>query len=202
VKNNLQTIAALLRLQARRTGTEAVSEILQQTISRILSIAVVHEFLSHDESSIIDVKEVCQRIVNEVTQGILDPEKKIRFTLSGSQVYLPAQQATSTALIVNELLQNAVEHGFGARTEGIVSITLEDLGTEMRVEIADDGQGLPPDFSMGEYGSLGLQIVQTLVRDDLKGRFTLVNGSGGVKAVVTFPKGGRRPLAPAPAGAS
>ena len=196
VKNNLQTIAALLRLQARRTGSVDVSEILQQTISRILSIAVVHEFLSHDDSSIIDVKEVCQRIVNEVTQGILDPEKKIKFVLTGSSMYLAAQQATSCALIVNELLQNAVEHGYPNRSEGTVTITLQDLGTEMRVEIADDGQGLPDGFNASDYGSLGLQIVQTLVRDDLRGQFTLDNGVGGVRAIVTFPKGARRMATP------
>ena len=196
VKNNLQTIAALLRLQARRSGSEAAADILQQTISRILSIAVVHEFLSHDDSSIIDVKEVCQRIVNEVTQGVLDPEKKIKFTLTGSSIYLAAQQATSCALIVNELLQNAVEHGFANRSEGKVYVNLRDLGNEMMVEITDDGQGLPEDFSIGEYGSLGLQIVQTLVRDDLRGQFVLDNGGGGVRALVTFPKSPRKAMAP------
>jgi len=196
VKNNLQTIAALLRLQARRTGSPDVSEILQQTISRILSIAVVHEFLSHDESSIIDLKEVCQRILNEVTQGILDPEKNIKFSLIGESAYLPAQQATSCALIVNELLQNAVEHGYGSKSEGTIEVRLRDLGDELTVEIVDDGQGLPANFSIAEGGNLGLQIVQTLVRDDLKGQFRLSNGNG-VRAVVTFPKSGRKPLAPA-----
>jgi two-component sensor histidine kinase len=195
VKNNLQTIAALLRLQARRTGSPEISEILQQTINRILSIAVVHEFLSHDESSIIDLKEVCQRIVNEVTQGILDPEKRITISLNGESVYLPAQQATSCALIVNELLQNAVEHGFTSRADGTITLQLEDLGSHLKVEIVDDGQGLPSEFSIAENGNLGLQIVQTLVRDDLKGEFTLVNGAG-VRAIVTFPKGLRKPLGP------
>src|SRR5439155_16483578 len=115
VKNNLQTIASLLRLQARRTGSPEVGDMLRETINRILSIAVVHESLSHDESSIIDVKEVCQRIIAEVTQGILDPDKHIHFAIRGTDLPLPAQQATSCALIVNELLQNAVKHAFRGR---------------------------------------------------------------------------------------
>ena len=89
VKNNLQTIAALLRLQARRTDSPEVADMLQQTIHRILSIAVVHEFLSYDESSIVNLREVTQRIVNEVTQGILDPVKRFRFAFEGEDVCCP-----------------------------------------------------------------------------------------------------------------
>ena len=187
VKNNLQTIAALLRLQARRLQSEEASDLLNQSINRILSVAVVHEFLSHDESSIIDIKEVCQRIIAEVTQGILDPDKNIRITLEGQNIYLPSQQATSCALIINELLQNAVEHGFSSRMDGEVVVKLEDLGNDLVVEIVDDGQGLGQGFRVGAGSSLGLQIVQTLVKEDLKGSFELYNG-GGARAVVTFPK--------------
>ena len=197
VKNNLQTIAALLRLQSRRTGSEQVVEMLQQTINRILSVAVVHEFLSHDEDSVINVKDVCQRILDEVTQAVLDPEKRIRFVLDGGNIYLPAQQATACALIVNELLQNAVEHGFNDRWNGTVTINLQDNGNYLTLEITDDGQGLPQGFSISKGANLGLQIVSTLVREDLRGEFELASGmadsnnngkSGGVRAVVTIPR--------------
>lgn len=187
VKNNLQTIAALLRLQARRTGSPEVGDMLKQTIHRILSIAVVHEYLSYDESSIVNLREVTQRIINEATQGILDPMKRIRFVLDGQDVLLPAQQATSSALIVNELLQNAIEHGFANRNEGIVRISLDENEGQCRLEIADDGEGLSPGFNTAHDGSLGLQIVRTLVREDLRGRFELADGAG-VRAIVTFPK--------------
>ncbi|MCL4466454.1 MAG: sensor histidine kinase [Chloroflexi bacterium] len=187
VKNNLQTIAALLRLQARRTTSPDVADLLQQTIHRILSIAVVHEFLSYDESSIVNLREVMQRIVNEVTQGILDPVKRFRFAFEGEDVLLPAQQATSCALIVNELLQNAVEHGFANRSEGLVRIRLAEEGEGYVLEIADDGEGLSPGFDTNHDGSLGLQIVRTLVKDDLRGRFQLAD-DGGVRAIVSFPK--------------
>lgn len=191
VKNNLQTIAALLRLEARRTRSAAAAEIINQSINRILSIAIVHEFLSHGEAAIIDLLEVCQRIVAEASRGILDPEKKIRFTLDGTPIFLPAQQATSAALIINELIQNAVEHGFTNQNEGTIAIRLEDRGATLALEVKDDGEGLPPGFDISRDGNLGLQIVQTLVREDLKGDFTMVNGQG-VRALVVFPKLPRR----------
>ena len=188
VKNNLHTIAALLRLQARRTSSPEVANLLRQTIHRILSVAVVHEFLSHDESAIINIHEVSNRILSEITRGILDPEKRIKLVLEGdSSFLLPAQQATSCALIINELLQNAVEHGFADRDEGTVSIRLCENGDSMMIEIRDDGRGLPPDFEQQRRHSLGLQIVETLVRGDLRGEFQLRNGNG-VVAQVSFPK--------------
>jgi two-component system, sensor histidine kinase PdtaS len=198
VKNNLQTIASLLRLQARRTGSPEVGDMLRETINRILSIAVVHEFLSHDESSIIDVREVCQRIQAEVSQGILDPEKQIRFLVEGPELPLPAQQATSCALIVNELLQNAVRHAFTGRANGRVTVHLADEGDDLKIDIVDDGRGVEAGFDYRREGSLGLQIVRTLVRDDLRGHFQIVNmADGGARATVRFPKAAQpvQPLA-------
>ncbi|MGE5620399.1 MAG: sensor histidine kinase [Sphingomonadaceae bacterium] len=191
VKNNLQTIAALLRMQARRTGSPEVLDMLKQSINRILSIALVHEFLSKEESpedtSIISIRDVTQRILSEVTQGILDPVKSIRITLDGDDFHLPPQQATSCALVINELLQNAVEHGFEVKNEGTIQVTLRDENNVLVIEVNDTGQGLPPEFDIDRDGSLGLQIVQTLVREDLKGQFTLVN-TDGVHARVAFPR--------------
>jgi two-component sensor histidine kinase len=200
VKNNLQTIAALLRLQARRTGSPEVVEMLRQTTNRILSVAVVHEFLSHDEQSVINVKEICQRIIDEVTQAVVDPEKQIHFVLEGGNIYLPSQQATACALVVNELLQNSVEHGFVNRWNGTVTINLIDDGNYVRIEIIDDGQGLPSGFSVARGCNLGLQIVSSLVKEDLKGEFELIghvpNGDstakgGGARAIVTIPRSQR-----------
>ncbi len=191
VKNNLQTIAALLRMQARRTGSPEVLDMLKQSINRILSIALVHEFLSKEESpedtNFISIREVTQRILSEVTQGILDPVKSIHISLDGDDFSLPPQQATSCALVINELLQNAVEHGFEVKNEGSIQVTLRAETDHMVIEVADNGQGLPPGFDIERDGSLGLQIVQTLVREDLKGRFALQN-TNGVHARVSFPR--------------
>jgi len=186
VKNNLQTIASLLRLQARRSNPE-VAESLHLSINRILSIAVIHEFLSHGEASVINIHEVCYRILTEVTQGILDPAKNISLTLEGHNYYLATQQATTCALIVNELLQNAVEHGYAHRDEGTIQVELRDSADSMFIEIRDDGEGLPPGFDLQRDGSLGLHIVDSLVRDDLKGQFDL-RSHNGVSALIAFPR--------------
>ncbi|MCS6802096.1 MAG: sensor histidine kinase [Chloroflexota bacterium] len=191
VKNNLQTIAALLRLQARRTDNPDVTRLLQDSVNRILSVAVVHEFLSHDEDAIINIREVCARIVSEVTQGILDPDKRIRIVLEGENVYLPAQQATSIALVVNELLQNAVKHGYVGREEGVITVRLAESATQITIEIADDGAGLPPEMSVERDGNLGMQIVRTLVREDLRGEFHLTSHNGTTARVV-LPRLGSR----------
>lgn len=187
VKNNLQTIAAFLRLQTRRTDSGEVRRILQESINRVLSIAVVHEFLSEYESQPINIKDISQRIIKQLVQGMLDSEGRIQLNLKGVDIYLPAQQATACALVINELLQNALEHGYDRRTEGTISITLQDEDQRIAIEVNDDGRGLPVGFALAHNSSLGLRIVQTLVQDDLKGHFELRSGDG-VSAIVTFPK--------------
>lgn len=188
VKNNLQTIAALLRLQARRAETSEAQQMLAESTNRILSVAVVHEFLSRRETTVINMREVSQRIINQIQQGLLDPDKQIRIELNGPSIHLHPQQTTACALLVNELIQNAIEHGFENKTTGAIQVNLIDQGDSVTIEVADDGGGLPSDFDLGHNVSLGLRIVQTLATDDLKGRFELKNSGSGTTATVTFPK--------------
>ncbi|MFN8534316.1 MAG: histidine kinase N-terminal domain-containing protein [Dehalococcoidia bacterium] len=197
VKNNLQTVAALLRLEARRASNQEVVRLLQDSVNRILSVAVVHEFLSHDEDAIINIRDVCARIVTEVTHGILDPAKEVRVALEGENVYLPAQQATSTALVVNELLQNAVKHGFIGRDHGTVTVRLTQHDERLIIEIADDGVGLPAQLEPDRDGSLGLEIVRTLVCDDLRGEFSLTSNQGTTARII-LPRLGARQRATSP----
>ncbi len=187
VKNNLQTIAAVLRMQVRRAPAEATRQALNEAITRILSVAVIHEFLSLDERQAINVRDVCQRIVAQARQTLL-PGKQIAFTIDGPAVYLPSQQATACALVVNELIQNALEHGYADRSSGTIQVGLNDLGDRIRLEICDDGQLLADDFDLASPTSLGLQIVSSLVTGDLHGDVTLANQERGVVATVTFPK--------------
>jgi two-component sensor histidine kinase len=187
VKNNLQTIASLLGMQASRTSSRVAQETLRQTVSRVLSMAVVHEFLSRGDTSDIQIRDVCHSLVREVSVGVIDSRKRVRIEVEGESFSLPAQQATSFALAVNELLQNAVAHAFSGRDEGSIDVRLSENDDCMIVEIADDGVGLPYDFDLASTSSLGLQIVQTLVRDDLRGQLELRNGAG-VTARITFPK--------------
>lgn len=189
VKNNLQTIAALLRLQARRSGSPEVTEMLKESINRIMSIAVIHEFLALDGSSIVNLRDVAQRIVAEVARSVTDPDKRIRFSLESDDIFLPTQQASSCALIINELLQNAFEHGYEGRSEGQVQVYLRQVDDHNQIEVVDDGHGIRPESGSGQEASLGLQIVRALVRDDLHGQFELRNREGkGARALVNFPK--------------
>lgn len=186
VKNNLQTIAALLRLQARRVKSDEAHIALQESINRILSVAVVHEFLSEQETHVINLKEVSERLLVQIRQTVNTPHRRIRLLLEGPELSLPAQQATACALIINELLQNAVEHGLRDRAEGAIIVRMAQDAQEISITVKDDGRGLPPDFSLESGSRLGLRIVQTLVQDDLKGRFLLESGEG-VHAGITFP---------------
>lgn len=174
VKNNLQTIAAIMRIQARRCETEEATQLLSDAVNRILSMSVIHEFLSQDEHQPINIREVCQRIVNQVGQVATQPGQAIETNVSGPNIRLPAEQATATAMVLNELLLNAIEHGLHDQPSGHIEIQLADLGDSVRISVMDDGIGLPEDFEFQSQNSLGLQIVNTLVTDDLKGTWRLL----------------------------
>jgi two-component sensor histidine kinase len=194
VKNNLQTIASLLRLQSRRTGSEEVRQALIDSVGRILSVAVVHEFLSEHASRVINITDVSRRILDQMEQGTLGEGEGIRFDLRGPNIYLPTQQATACALIINELLQNALEHGLSSVQGGEILVELQDDPDRVILKISDSGTGLPDGFDLEEDSNLGLTIVQTLVKDDLRGGFELRDGQG-TEAIVSFPKiplGGER----------
>jgi two-component sensor histidine kinase/PAS domain-containing protein len=188
VKNNLQTVASLMRMKRRRAKNEETRRVLQDSENRILSMAVVHEYLSRADHQAINIREVAQRIIQEVKRGVLSDEKQIEVSLeAANNLYLPARQATACALVINELLQNAIEHGYEGRDSGQINIRLEDRGDEVCIVVADDGEGLPPGFELGQTNSLGLQIVQTLAEGDLQGSFEL-QSSQGTTATVRFSK--------------
>jgi two-component sensor histidine kinase len=187
VKNNLQMIAMLLRLQMRDGREVSGREVLTETINRILSISAVHEILAAEGLHQVAVREMLERVAHTVTQTMAPPHLSLDVRIEGDDLRLPSQQATSLALVVNELLQNAMEHAFPSRSRGQVVIVLA-LGAEaLRVEVRDDGVGLPEGFSPGRSADLGLQIVHTLVQDDLKGQIAFTN-AGGVRAVITMPR--------------
>jgi two-component sensor histidine kinase len=191
VKNNLQTIAGLLRMQARRVQSEEARLALDEALNRVLSVAVIHEFLSSNSSNIINIKEVSNRILQQFKHGMLSPDRIIGLELTGEPIYLPARQATACALIINELVQNAVEHGFEQKQEGLIQVNLEDTGDEVIITVADNGLGVPAGFKMGQAESLGLHIVKILVEDDLKGNIELEKGidnGQGLSVKISFSK--------------
>lgn len=196
VKNNLQTIASLLRLQARRLGTSEARAELEEAVRRIASIAVVHETLSQDSSESVEFADVARKIIGMVSEGLTHPDRKVRITFSGEPGRLPAALATPLAVVMVELLQNAVEHAFDASgpSGGTVEVRMQRDGPKLRLEVADDGRGLPEGFSL-ENAGLGLQIVKALVTSELGGSIEFSSGPG-TSAVLEVPlrrRAGMRP---------
>ncbi len=189
VKNNLQQVASLLRLQMHYVGQRSVEQVLTESLNRILAIASVHELLAREDLDIISVKKVAEQIIQATQQGILAPNKHIAMKIEGVDILLPSAQATSVALILNELVQNAVEHGFGeGMDDGDIRISLTEDTKTITLEVSNDGTPLPDGFDIRKTDSLGLQIVESLVRGDLQGRFTLTNEGTRTVSSVVFAK--------------
>jgi len=178
VKNNLQTIASLLRLQSRRTKSAEVKAALQESVNRILSISVVHEFLSQQDAEFINVAEVARNILDMVSQNMLEPDFNLQAVFKGETIILPSEQASSLALVINELVQNSIEHGFIGRREGLIGVDIRTLPEAYEIEIYDNGIGISEEFNIDSSGNLGLQIVRTLVENDVGGKFCLYGNKG------------------------
>jgi two-component sensor histidine kinase/putative methionine-R-sulfoxide reductase with GAF domain len=172
VKNNLQTVASLLRLQARSADSDP-RKALDDSVNRILAIAAVHEVLTERREEQVELRELLDRLRAMLVQG-LAVGKDVRVELEA--VSLAGSRATALALVFSELFQNALEHGGDA-----VRVELARRNGEAVLAIADDGRGIE-----GESAGTGLSIVRALVRDELQGRLEL-RQDGGMRAEVVFP---------------
>ncbi len=190
MKNNLQQIVSLVRLEMRYSKYTTVEDALNDTLNRILAISSVHELLTRDDLDTVSIKKVAESIVHATQQSVVPPGKTIYTTVEGDDFILPLAKATSMALVLNELVQNAVEHGFKTLNDGRIHIFLGETPTELRVFVTNDGEPLPPNFTPKSSDSLGLSIVETLVRGDLYGTFTLENEPDGksITASVIVPR--------------
>jgi two-component sensor histidine kinase len=193
VKNNLQTVAALLRLQARRTGAPQARAALDEAVRRVGSIAIVHETLSHTPEEIVDFDDIAERVA-AMAGEVAAPEARVTPEVRGRFGSLPAAVATPLALVLTELLQNALQHGLAQwpdpAGEGFVMVTAGREAKRLRVSVADNGVGLPPGFSLDSATSLGLQIVRTLVESELGGSLKISpRAGGGVAVLVDLPLG-------------
>jgi two-component sensor histidine kinase len=175
VKNNLQTIASLLRLQARRVSSEEAKAALTESVLRVGSIALVHETLSEEPGDVAEFGEVARRIGRMVGEGLVLPERCVRIDVTGAAGPLGADLATPLAVVLAELLQNAVEHAFPEGHEGTVAVELARNDGEVRMVVRDDGVGL--DVAALEGSRLGLQIVRSLI-DELGGTFSITSDEG------------------------
>jgi two-component sensor histidine kinase len=173
VKNNLQTIAMLLRLQMGQEARLSPKNILNETINRVLSIATVHEILSEAGVDKVGALDLIKRVSTTISTNMVNPQADIKISVKGDNVELPSQRATSLALIANELLQNALEHGMAGRKQGRITMTLANTGKHLKLKVRDDGHGLPPDFDLDSHLNLGLEIVHTTVTEDMEGQFKI-----------------------------
>jgi two-component system, sensor histidine kinase PdtaS len=187
VKNNLQQIASLVRLQTHFSKFMTVDQALSDTLNRILAIAAVHELLSRDDLDTVSVKKVAEQILTATKQSVVAPGKSIYTKVEGPDTRLPLNQATSLALVINELVQNAVEHGFSELDEGRIWVQIEEDEEMICLTVVNDGKPLPEGFDPTHNKSLGLRIVNDLVRGGLGGVFTMENRDG-ILATVKFPK--------------
>jgi two-component sensor histidine kinase len=174
VKNSLQTVASLLRIQMHRPGEGTPQEMLRESINRITSIAAVHDLLSREELDEVNLREVAETILSLTGRSLLHPAQHVAMRVLGDDVSLPSSKATTVALILNELVHNALEHGFGNRERGLLEIRIEREGSQVSVQVVNDGSPVPDGFDPSQSSSLGLQIVSSLAQNDLGGRFSLV----------------------------
>jgi two-component system, sensor histidine kinase PdtaS len=176
VKNNLQTVAALLRMQGRRSEDESVRQALGESVRRVASIALVHETLSTSPDDRVDLDQIVDRLVPMISD-VAAAESSARVKRLGTFGTFGAELATPLVMVLAELVQNALQHAFatdgrepsGGEPPGLVTITVERTAKELDVRVSDDGVGLPEGFSVERSSGLGLQIVRTLVDSELLG---------------------------------
>lgn len=189
VKNSLQTIASLLRLQLRYGRFESVEQALNEIINMILAIASVHEMLSGDNLDNVSIRKMAETILSATAGNLVSSDKQIDIRIEGDDVTLTAKKATPVALIINELIQNAVEHGFKGSHEGKIILNTAVRKYDIHLSVKNNGAPLPEGFDIRTHHGLGLQIVETLVHNDLCGKLTLKSTNGEfTEALVTFPK--------------
>jgi len=180
VKNNLQTISSLLRLQGRRLSSPEAKAAIEESVRRIRSIALVHETLSYEAGDDVPFIEIVRPLVRMVEEGLISPEHPIRFSIRGDAGTLAATVATPMAVALTELLQNVVDHAFPEGTEGDRHVVVDLAHDEqlLTVTVSDDGVGPPEGFTVEASTGLGLSIVRTLVTTELGGTIEFHPGAG------------------------
>ena len=195
VKNNLQTVAALLRLQARRTANAEGREALIESVRRVSSIALVHDALSMSVDEQVNLDEVIDRIL-PIMNDVASVDRPIRINRVGDLGVLDSDRATALIMVITELVQNAIVHAFDPASQGgSVTIHAERSARWLDVVVHDDGRGLPEGFSLEKSDSLGLQIVRTLVSAELDGSLGMREApEHGTDVVLRVPIGRRARL--------
>ncbi len=185
VKNNLQVVASMLNLQARRSKLPEVKKILTENVNRVLSISAIHDILCASDKGYVNVNSrlLFQMLIKNY-HPLIPENTRITFNLLGDDIELTAEKATSISIVVNELITNAVLHAFAGRSQGTITLTATKGILYNTISIEDDGVGF--DYPAGNVGNLGLDIVSTTIKDKLKGKLRINSDSNGTKVVFDF----------------
>jgi two-component sensor histidine kinase len=184
IKNNLQTVASLLRMQSRRSKSLEAKELLNDSVNRILSIAATHELLSKQISDEINLNEVIQFVLQNLQRSYSDNDIiKLNFD-ANKEFVIESDKATVIALIINELVQNCYDHAFEGKEKGNIDVLVNKENREITISVVDDGKGFH--YSNDIKDSLGISIVKSYVKDKLKGNLKINSTKGGTNISFQF----------------
>jgi two-component sensor histidine kinase len=169
----------------RHGSYKSLEEALNDCLARILAISSVHDLLSREDLDHVGVRSLADSLVHHQQSSLVLPDRSIQFQVRGEDVTLNISQATQVALVLNELILNAVEHGFRNTVSGEVHVTVEATEDDVSIWVSNNGDPLPDDFDVAQVSHLGLKIVDSLARG-LGGRFKLSNILGWAVAEVKF----------------
>ena len=186
VKNSLNTIAGMLRMQARRTRDEETKKALKSAINRISGISRIHDILAHQSEEIVNWKLILDKICNLSVESLSDCKVNMIQKNSKESIYLPSEKIVSLGIVTNELIHNAIEHGFENMSSGSCILETEKENNFLKIIVMNDGHLLPESFNEGNY-DLGLHIVKTIAEIDLKGSFEIKNSGKWVSASICIP---------------
>jgi two-component sensor histidine kinase/putative methionine-R-sulfoxide reductase with GAF domain len=188
VRNNLQTVAALRSLQLRRAEDAPWAVEIREAISRIQSIAAVHDLLSDEKrlgGTTVDV--IARMVAEDAHSTLIPPGLRVTFDIHPSDLQIPSRQATIMSLLINELAANAISHGFENRDRGYIRIRAWNDDGMANVEVFNDGQKVPEGFQPAQSQGLGMKITHRLVTSDLHGSFMIGSDEAGTTALIRFP---------------
>jgi two-component sensor histidine kinase len=187
VRNNLQTISALLAMQQRRLDpASGGAAALRDSVTRIQSIAAVHNLLCRQDIGITTIREVAQQIIDSTIASLIAPDRPVSFSVVGEPVQIGSHEATVLAIVLNETINNALTHGLASEGGRLEIQTWVDDAV-VTVEIRDDGPAHQQAETLLVSSGLGLQIIRTLVTSDLEGEFDLLHNESWTVARVRFP---------------
>lgn len=194
VKNNLQSVAGLLRMQSRRSGSDDVKQALQDSIHRIESMALVHEIVSNFDEDYVALRSIIEELWRLLRQGLGSSEQRIDMEYIGEDIIMSSHKASYVSLVLNELFSNLFKHAFKDRIEGQVQVEVREVMAQgnrdmLHIVIRDTGCGLPEDFEGTRQRRLGLQIIENLVRNELDGSISWTSEGTGTVVDIWIHKG-------------